>query len=262
MVPDCWREVTSPVVEVEVENGWEGLKGVIGSIFGGRFAGLAMDELIFRGHGSHEWALVSSFDRRFEAIDGAAQKAIHDEMLVSFRERPSVSTIMSITSLSDHNLFALLQHHGAPTRLLDWSCSPYVAAFFAFSSIVVESNGSPPEYCVVYALNKRAGAWLSDSGVVVVDSHAIQNERLLAQRGVFTNNKSPERSLEEYCERYYRSAQTPELALVRLLVPRRDATIALRELEVMRITSEEMFPGVDGAARYALFRALDKTGNL
>ncbi len=41
------------------------------------------------------------------------------------------------TGLSDLELSALAQHYGAPTRILDWSLSPYISAFFAFMDAIV-----------------------------------------------------------------------------------------------------------------------------
>jgi hypothetical protein len=50
---------------------------------------------------------------------------------------------------------ALMQHYGAPTRLLDWTYSFYIATFFALS----EATSNPPDKrspCVVWALYRNA----------------------------------------------------------------------------------------------------------
>ena len=57
-----------------------------------------------------------------------SKKSVHNELL----EKAFNDLVMNIRFFSNESmfgLFAMAQHHGVPTRLLDWSESAFVAAF-------------------------------------------------------------------------------------------------------------------------------------
>ncbi len=106
--------------------------------------------------------------------------------------------------------FAIAQHHGVPTRLLDWSGAPFVSAYFAAESAMLEMSRleGPPARKVrghsrlaVWALLRSdamtwgADAWTTRMGLSGEDLPATfrfveapldSNDRLKAQAGLFT----------------------------------------------------------------------------
>lgn len=95
----------------------------------------------FRGHAERSWELKPTLER---AADKFLMKYSHlfgHEYLI-LREFKSVAKqFLNYVPESCNYLewMALLQHHGAPTRLLDFTNSIYVAAFFAFESSTSDS---------------------------------------------------------------------------------------------------------------------------
>lgn len=97
---------------------------------------------VFRGMTNAEYSLETSL-QRFVGDSGDWDLEVH--LLRNFRQyaRKEIEQ-----PESPFHLMALAQHHGLPTRLLDWTYSPTVATYFA-------ADGSPDADGVVWAVNYR-----------------------------------------------------------------------------------------------------------
>ncbi len=99
----------------------------------------------FRGQRSASWKITTSLDR---ALDRFAVEPKNRRILERGLERAfqrSAHQYLSAPPLATDYVrwWALMQHHGAPTRLSDWTYSPYIALFFAAESAgVVDTGGN------------------------------------------------------------------------------------------------------------------------
>jgi len=106
----------------------------------------------FRGQGK-DWPLTATIER-FALRPEVAQ----DYVIREFRRRVHHYSTSAPQCDDDLEWLALMQHHGAPTRLLDWTRSAQIAAFFAAQSVapfVREMPESLPPF-TIWAVDKDA----------------------------------------------------------------------------------------------------------
>lgn len=95
---------------------------------------------IWRGHRCADWFLSSTLDRLFDRLmqetsHTSGVKPDHSFLqahLKQFKYAVRGRRGSNPTKIEDDDWWALGQHQGLATPLLDWTTSPYVAAFFAF----------------------------------------------------------------------------------------------------------------------------------
>lgn len=205
---------------------------------------------LFRGAADADWPLSSLFDRRFAAVPMERRMQLWDRLVHEWRRGCAELGIDDAVLAEDRTLWALGQHHGLPTRLLDWSTSPYVAAFFAFADHLTRSPGRFSQVAV-WALHLDNPVWLRAGGVEVVAVPTVANARMRNQGGRFTLCRASIATLEEYAERFATGT-----ALTRCVLPAEAAGRALPDLDAMGITSAELFPDLGGVATLATMRAV------
>jgi hypothetical protein len=113
-----------------------------------RQIGKFMSRWLFRGQARAEWALESSLERAFGARGISIQRTdpIEEVMLIEFK---SAAHLFSTSVPKDEDTIAwlsLLRHHGGPTRLLDFTESFYVSAYFALEGATND--------CSIWAFNR------------------------------------------------------------------------------------------------------------
>lgn len=94
-------------------------------------------EWIYRGQSNSRWNLSTTLERSKIQINF---DDFEKELLYEFRKGAKFYLNQTEIPTSSIEWIAMLQHYGAPTRLLDFTKSPYIAAYFAFEELNQNSN--------------------------------------------------------------------------------------------------------------------------
>lgn len=225
---------------------------------------------MFRGQTS-DWPLKTSLERACDEfkIELKRRDKLEKRLIREFRRK---CTRSDRQYLQDDTLYCLsmMQHYGSPTRLLDWTYSPFVALYFAMA----QSTKNVP---VVWCINQK---WLNDEsrnamGYLVKDrsrdetrneksfvplfmsGHAIAlaetpmrlHERLIVQQGSFLCPATNGALLMDILTSFDGYNHKHNLAIIELPKCLKQRTIILFELSRMNVNRQTLFPGLDGFAQ-------------
>ena len=187
---------------------------------------------IFRGVIDEKYELLPKLGRPEMKLRGTLPK-IEKEILRLFKDH--ASPYLPGPNLSEWELLAIAQHHGLPTRLLDWSRNPLVAAYFAVEHEFDKDSA-------VYVL--KGQKFLNTEKINPFKVKRVSKfipphitPRITAQSGVFTIHPEPSEPLI--------SEAIDKLIIVKSF--RRQLKKILYRYGVHRAA---LFPGMDGIASY------------
>jgi hypothetical protein len=199
---------------------------------------------IFRGQRT-DYPLLPSICRVAEPL-----LLLNHERALFQRFKEAAKPCLHLIPETDWDWLVVAQHHGLPTRLLDWTYDPFVALWFALENSTKE--GSNPE---VWALlpneqdiieNTEKSRPFAGTRTKIFEPE-FMIPRVKAQKGCFTSFKFIESS-KKGCVPLERNKYLRE-NLVRVRIANSAVKGILNRLEDARISKSTIYPDLDEVAR-------------
>lgn len=229
-----------------------------------------INDYAFRGHADNSWELKSTLERM--------RPELKNDITASWYRSAEMQTIIQYTNavnIFKNNIIvnniieklAFMQHYGAATRLLDITFSPFVATYFALSSIenigkvkciwafpFKKINDSNRKELNIKTMDDLY-AYYNNLDIDDIDGKEIigissfnnhVNKRQFHQQGAFLFSMSNKNNFETLLEKYFPDDSSELIKINFKISGRNDFAHAINDLRSMNLTYSSLFPDLVG----------------
>ena len=214
---------------------WEDLMLNINHLF------ISYPDYVFRGQCQDDWKIESSLTRLLRESKLERDFDIFCQKQISNFKFKSRALGLNLKKMDEDEIWAIGQHHGLATPLIDWTYSPYVAIFFAIIGAEKSETGRRALYA--FNLPDLENFKDEDKNLISLVEPRDDNKRLISQRGLFLKL-----SINEDFENVIKSQPKQDwVTFYKITFPDSIIQEALLGLDLMNINFSSLFPDFQGA---------------
>jgi FRG domain len=248
-----WAEFHEAISEVRDQYGMAERNLPDGKVFKRK------NKILFRGQSSADWLLETTLERKTNIrldtlayVQKATRFSNEIESFTGYRwDLPSYSDLKKETNkiqdsfrphLACYPYLVYLRHHGFSSPLLDWTESPFIAAFFAYANPITQDASV---YCYIEQPNLTKGGTGGSPSIKTMGPYVTTHKRHFSQKAWYTiatqwDYKKKKHYFCSHEDIFQRNDQHQDV-LVKIILPSSERKTALSALSDYNINYFTLF---------------------